>query len=217
MIKVWVTWACRINQQPAFQAVGCGSDSRLPLHKQHKIKDESRPENFWGPIGVQNGDLPTSRFIPLPSGGCAIVSPEDYTVASRIAWRLSSSGYVIGSRRCENKLRLHRLITGAAGGQFVDHINGNRLDNRRENLRICNNTQNIRNQGKRRGRMFKGITRQQNGLWRAQIMVDRKKCNLGSFIDPQDAARVYDAAAVRFFGEYARLNFPASRGAAVRG
>jgi hypothetical protein len=113
---------------------------------------------------------------------------------------------------------LHRMIIDVPGGMMVDHINGNRLDNRRCNLRVCTNRQNCQNQTiarKDNTSGYKGVSySRRHRKWRAWIAAGslrsngtRKNVSLGYFADAADAARAYDAAARLHFGEFARCNF----------
>jgi len=134
-----------------------------------------------------------------------LVSDEDRFLLRDFAWRVDRMGYVIrggGSRA----VYLHRQITGAERGQVVDHINGNPLDNRRENLRICTQAQNTRNSRMHRNNRLgvKGVY-EQGGRYRAQIRADGKKVCLGYFSTAEEAARAYAAAAQRLHGEFARF------------
>nr|WP_243767389.1 HNH endonuclease [Paenibacillus agricola] len=104
---------------------------------------------------------------------------------------------------------MHRVITDAPKGYFVDHIDGNPLNNQRHNLRLCTNAQNCRNRGAPKGNTsgFKGVTwNTWNGKWQAQIGKDYKRYHAGYFESPSEAARAYNAKATELFGEYARLN-----------
>lgn len=110
-----------------------------------------------------------------------------------------------------HKVQLHRILAGAFPGEVVDHINGDTLDNRLVNLRVCTNAENIRNSRKRAssGSSYKGVSRiKGTERWRAQIMVNGRKMNLGSFRDEQAAARRYDEKARELHGDFARCNFP---------
>jgi hypothetical protein len=103
----------------------------------------------------------------------------------------------------------HRLITNAGPGQFVDHVNGDTLDNRRANLRLCNRNENNRNRRLNRTSTsgFKGVCwYKQTSRWKAQICVNGHKRGLGYFNTREAAAAAYDAAAVEAFGEYAMTN-----------
>jgi hypothetical protein len=91
----------------------------------------------------------------------------------------------------------------------VDHINGDGLDNRLENLRVCRHADNLRN-----GRMrpnntsgFRGVTVGKCGRWRAQIAINGKQIVLGEYFDKIEAAMAYDWAALRASGTFARTNF----------
>lgn len=111
-------------------------------------------------------------------------------------------------RGSTSKVSMHRLIAGALPGQHADHINGDTLDNRRANLRVCSNRENLGNQQKRAGASrFKGVSPRPDGTFRAQICCDGRKMNLGNWPTEEDAARAYDVAARQHFGEFARLNF----------
>jgi hypothetical protein len=95
------------------------------------------------------------------------------------------------------------------GSKFVDHINGNGLDNRDENLRLATNSQNQMNSRKRSGTSsrYKGVSLQRK-RWRAQIKLDGKLIYLGMFDTEEQAAMAYDYAAIELFGEFSRINFP---------
>lgn len=102
---------------------------------------------------------------------------------------------------------LHRLIARARAGDIVDHANRDPLDCRKANLRLASRSQNAAN-ARIRGRVpFRGVSR--NGRkFEARITVNRVAHRLGRFTTARDAARAYDEAARRFFGEFAALNFP---------
>jgi len=104
---------------------------------------------------------------------------------------------------------MHKLI--APHLKRVDHWNGNKLDNRRTNLREATRGQNMWNRkldhDNKTG--FKGISfRKDKAQWQARIVVERKIHFLGYFEAPRDAAKAYDVAARQYFGKFARLNFP---------
>lgn len=133
----------------------------------------------------------------------------DYALVKSKRWRISNKGgYFIVIERGVGGVALHRILTSAPRGMVVDHINGDTLDNRRKNLRVCLSGQNTKNSKKYRGRTssaYKGVTKVPKG-WRAQIMCDYKKQNLGTFETELDAALAYDRAAIEKFGEFARTN-----------
>ena len=105
----------------------------------------------------------------------------------------------------------------APDGVRVDHINRDPFDCRKENLRIATQRQNSQNRTKAqrnsRGRecssVYKGVSwRGKYDCWQSIIVVDGKRHFLGHFAAEIDAAQAYDAAAHRFFGEFAAVNFP---------
>ena len=92
---------------------------------------------------------------------------------------------------------------------FTDHINLNRSDNRRKNIRICTKRQNSRNRNKRNKYGYKGlIWREENKKWEVTICINGKPKYLGRHSDIKNAALAYDKAAIEYFGEFAHLNFP---------
>ena len=124
-----------------------------------------------------------------------------------------------GCTRPKRKLvSLHRLLMSPPDNMQVDHINGNGLDNRRENLRVCTNAQNNANKPPQKNSKsgFKGVHQTSKNRWRAYIgsnMVREgtdkpvMRC-LGYYSSKQDAARAYDREAIKKYGEFAYTNFP---------
>ena len=107
-------------------------------------------------------------------------------------------------------IRMHRLILNAKPGELVDHWDGNGLNNRRRNLRPATNSQNLHNRRRTRAKSgFCGVWRSGKSSvpWVASIHVKNKAIYLGRFETPEEAARVYDAAAKEHYGEFASLNF----------
>ena len=154
------------------------------------------------------------RYIPLTRGKFAIVDAADYERLSKHKWLASGDeqrGFY-AARRVGNKLVLmHRVIMNAPEGTVVDHINGNSLNNRRGNLRLCTQKQNSRNARSSRHSTsrFKGVYfHKQTGKWVATIGYNGKTIHLGSFDDEIEAAKAYDRKARELFGEFAYLNFP---------
>jgi len=104
---------------------------------------------------------------------------------------------------------MHRFIVGCAEGLQVDHIDGNGLNNLRENLRICSNNQNQYNQRPRTNgsSRFKGVSWHKNEkVWQATIKFNGRQTWLGQFNSEERAAMAYNEAARRMFGEFALLN-----------
>ena len=156
------------------------------------------------------------KTIPLTRGYQAFVDDEDYELVTQHKWtahiNVDGSVYAVRGRnkKCPHAF-MHRLIMNAQPGQLVDHRNERTLDNRRSNLRLCKQAENLRNRGKTKANTsgFKGVTfRKSTGRWIAQIKANYQHYYLGVFDTAKKAAKAYDTAALRLHGEFARLNFP---------
>lgn len=111
----------------------------------------------------------------------------------------------------QTTVTMHKVIAGALGRwNLVDHKSRHSLDNRLCNLRPCSTKQNLMNSGSRGGSSkFKCVHwNKQRSKWQVRLVVDGKKRHVGYFADETEAARAYDAAALKYFGEFACLNFP---------
>lgn len=140
------------------------------------------------------------------------IDEEDVALVSPFTWYLQRSGgntYALTwtSRRTGHVcIRMHRLIL--PGVAIVDHKDGNGLNNRRSNLRPARQEDNLRNTKPFiRSDHYKGIYRK-HGRWAAGIQFHKKSKYLGTFDTPEEAAKRYDAEAVKLFGEFAWVNFP---------
>ena len=158
------------------------------------------------------------KLIPLSQGLYAQVDDLDYKWLSCRKWTVKRNRSIhyafrqvqTGPKR-HATVYMHREITLARPGQQVDHVSGNGLNNQRSNLRLCTHAQNLRNQRAQAGRSskYKGVSwLKARKKWEAYIKVNRVKHHLGRFEDEIEAAKAYDSAAIKFFGEFARLNFP---------
>lgn len=149
----------------------------------------------------------TSR-IELTQGGFALVDTQDVELVIQLLWRLGTHGYAVSK---DGRTLMHRLIMGAADGVQVDHINHDKLDNRRSNLRVVTRAQNAANQRKCKTKTtsskYKGVCLHSSGRWRAHIQANKTYTFLGYYPDEESAARAYDARALELWGEYAHLNF----------
>jgi len=160
----------------------------------------------------------TAVEIPLHSGDWALIDIEDAPRVLQYSWNRLESGQTmvyararthVGGRNCP-KILMHRLIVGAKPDQDFDHRDGNGLNNRRCNLRPATVSQNLGNMRRVRSDNtsgFKGVTfSRQRNRWHARIQVDGKRMHLGFFSTKESAAKAYDEAAKRLFGEFAALN-----------
>lgn len=143
----------------------------------------------------------------------ALVDDEDFEYLIDYRWRSNSKGYAIRSHSVDGKeiiVAMHREIMQPPPGLVVDHIDGNRLNNTRANLRVITQQQNLMNRRvfKNNSTGFKGVTFQ-HGKWHARIEKDGQAIHLSFHDDLKTAALVYDCAAVLLFGaEYVWRNLP---------
>lgn len=156
------------------------------------------------------------KKIPLgKTGKVALVDDEDYEFLIRWPWRYQSKGYAVGSMGVASAAFLmHRVILKAQKGQQIDHINHDKLDNRKQNLRFCNNGQNHMNIKKYANKTskYKGVWwNRERGKWQTDIKLNKKKRYVGRFESEERAAQAYNVAAMKLFGDFALLNEVAAR------
>jgi hypothetical protein len=156
------------------------------------------------------------KKIPITGGLFALVDERDYVFLRLFNWFSTDRGDGVfrAARKAiglDENVYMHREIMQAPEGLEVDHENGDTLDNRRGNLRIATHAQNMRNMKRHKDNAsgFKGVSwHAAMRQWRSVIWVDNKQRHLGMFNDRVAAAKAYDSAALKFFGQFARLNFP---------
>lgn len=157
------------------------------------------------------------KEILLSSGKITFVDEEDYQRVIQYNWwsqiRKNNVWYAKVRMRLPGGERrlvsLHRFIMNCHSDDQIDHIDHDGLNNCKDNLRICTASQNRQNERKRNNTssQFKGVCWDRNRrMWLARIKVDKKLYNLGRFNSEQQAAKVYDLAAIKHFGPFACLN-----------
>lgn len=148
-------------------------------------------------------------------GYMALVDDEDYELVSKYNWYVCDRSktrktlYAEAHDGKNKRLRMHRLIMGNPDGLFVDHIDGNGMDNRKENLRVCTASQNSMNRAAVSKNVFgyKGVEKNGKSMrFSARIKVGGVRYYLGSFKTPKEAAEAYNEAAKKHHGEFAKLN-----------
>lgn len=159
-----------------------------------------------------------SKEIKLSKGQLAIVDDQDFEFLNQWKWHTKTGRKTCYARRWNEKMGgkqtpigMHRLLLGVtARNIYVDHKDGNGLNNQRSNLRIATHQQNCANRVRRSNKTSKyiGVSRWKNRKkWRAQIIYNYKKIHLGTFEVESDAAIAYDVCTKRLNGEFASLNF----------
>lgn len=157
------------------------------------------------------------KSIALTHGEFALVDDEDYEWLKQFRWYPKKLGHTIYAARTVRDsggwttIWMHRQILGLVkhDGIRVDHHDGNGLHNCRANLRLCNQQENLRNQRARlnSSSVYKGVRwRKDSNKWQALITDSGRQICLGCYIEEFTAAKVYDRAARRLFGEFANPN-----------
>ena len=158
------------------------------------------------PITV-NGSL---VFVPLTKGKVAVVDLVDLPLVAGKNWHIQGKGYAATNERCKDgkqrPIRMHRLVANTPDGLETDHINGDKLDNRRANLRHATQSQNQHNRTayKTNKTGLKGVSFDKvSQKWKAQISLNGKKIALCLHETPEAAHAAYVVAAARFHGSFA--------------
>lgn len=148
----------------------------------------------------------------LPKNKFTIIDEEDFKIIKGYKWfaHKNKTRIYVDASKNGKMIRMHRLIMNAKPYEQVDHINGNCLDNRKVNLRLCSNKENTRNRtrlNKNNTSGFKGVSWYKwYNKWLAQIKVDYKTKTLGYFESKEDAAKAYNKAAKKYFNKFANIN-----------
>lgn len=181
------------------------------LSKRHGRRKLIHPRPFWSIRGE-------SAVYAFRTGDELVIDMVDFPMLSSgiITFHQSYNGsFSINFRSADSKKSepVGRVICKPADGLVVDHINGDRFDNRRSNLRVCTLSENNRNRRSakltkaEKTSRFKGVYRL-GFRWKAAINFDGVHCDLGTFEQEEEAARTYDMFARKLHGEFACVNFP---------
>lgn len=156
------------------------------------------------------------KEIQLTKGKVALVDDEVFDYLNQWKWYAKKSNgnyYAKRNIRINKKyaghILMHRLLMNVEKHLYIDHIDGFSLNNQKNNLRICTHAENMRNKKLHINNTsgFKGVYwHKSTKKWMAFIKINNKQLYLGLFIDPIDAARTYNEAAVKYHGEFANLN-----------
>jgi hypothetical protein len=146
--------------------------------------------------------------ITLPNtGSFATVSEEDAPLLSKFTWYQTDKGYAATSISGATVL-MHRFVMDAKGrNNIVDHINGDRLDNRRENLRIVSHSVNNQSRSPIKKFPFIGVYfNKERRKYYAEFKKEKVRKKMGPFETPFDAALSYDREIIKALGENAQTN-----------
>ena len=156
------------------------------------------------------------KRIELTRGMFALVDDEDFDWLNRFNWTYGTPGYAYRHKKIRGKIKviyMHRFILEHHGynlnGFVTDHINRNKLDNRKINLRVATYSQNHANIDKygNKSSKYKGVCWDKSrNKWIVHIQINQKQAYIGRFDNEEDAAKAYNKRALELFGEYARIN-----------
>jgi hypothetical protein len=145
----------------------------------------------------------------LTRKGEVILVDNDFPLIDRL-WRVANTGYAVRDIGGKQEL-LHNLVLPSIPGMCRDHINGNKLDNRRQNLRYVTHAQNMLNRAGSSACGIKGVSvHKASGKWQAQIRVGGKVTYLGLFNTPEEAGSAYAEASARYHGEFGTIRHSAN-------
>lgn len=153
------------------------------------------------------------RTVPLSDGSEAIVNIRDFTAVSKYYWNFNSKSdhSYVNARVDGITVRLHELIKRTPSGFVIDHRNGDRRDNRRNNLRVCRQRRNMCNLVKRKNctSSKRGVSwHKDSSKWIAQITHAGVNEYIGSFLNEKEAAIAFDKRARKLFGTFGSFNYP---------
>lgn len=153
-------------------------------------------------------EVDTNCKIPLRNKkkeivGYAIVDPDMYEELMHFSWHLNKGGYPVSGIG-----RMSRYIMKPNIHEIIDHINHDRLDHRKCNLRVATYSQNNQNKTKKHGTFSKyiGVCKGKGETYSSEIKFQGKKYHLGLHVNEIDAAHAYDLAAIKFYGTGAQIN-----------
>jgi len=146
--------------------------------------------------------------IPKTKNYAVTFVDSEFSFLKEYDWYIGATGGYAMSYINGKHVYLHHLILGKKSGYDTDHINEDKLDNRKENLRFCTRGQNMQNCFMKHNTSgYKGVCKSRTlGKWRSYIKVNGKQIHLGTFESKEEAAEVYNKAAVKYFGKKAWQN-----------
>ena len=153
------------------------------------------------------------KRIPLTQGKFTIVDDWNYERLNQWKWHVKKgvSTWYAERKGANGTIKMHRLIMNTPKGKDTDHKDGNGLNNKENNLRVCSRSLHHYNRKPKKGK-YKGVSVSgRAGKFQARIKIKGKYLSLGYFKKKEDAAKAYDKEAKELFGEFARLNITERR------
>lgn len=156
-------------------------------------------------------------FIPLTQGKVAVIDFEDFEKVRPYKWYANKVGQRFYAGRnlhgpVSGSISMHREIMQPDDGLDVHHVDGDGLNNQRNNLRVCTRSENMgafRRLTANKTSKFRGVSwYSRDSNWEARIKIFGKKLFLGRFATEEDAANAYDKKSRELFGEFSYSNLP---------
>ena len=144
------------------------------------------------------------KKIPLTQGKLALIDDEDFDLVSKHKWSVSNIGHnFYATTRSKDTKYMHRLVMNNPAGLEIDHINGDGLDNRKKNLRVCDRSRNSANRRNfKNSTGFRGVAKQSlSNTYQAGIWIRGKRIYLGTFKTPEEASLAYRKKYREEYGE----------------
>lgn len=207
-------WMCRCECGNVLSVNGChlrsGHTKSCGCYSKEMSRQRARDENTKSPVKAGknvfdlNGEYGICYFR---NGGHFIFDIEDYDKIKNYCWYNNNHGYAVAHELgSKSQLFSHRLICDCPKNMVVDHINHNTLDNRKSNLRICTQSDNMKNMRRSKANKsgVKGVYFDKSAnRWRAEIKVNGKKTYIGVFTNIKDAKHAREQAEKRYFLDFA--------------
>lgn len=160
-------------------------------------------------LAIESATENDCGFVMIGHGRFSLISYEDMDRCRKRVWKSHPGGYA-QTRNGSGHVYLHRFVCDPPCGMEVDHINGDRLDNRRCNLRVCARKQNAANSSRRSHNLvsvFKGVRPNRDQTrFHARGITNKREIYLGAYDTEVEAAEAYNKWAIETFGEFAKLN-----------
>jgi len=225
MRKGGIIFMLKINRIGETRKMNCGLDATIIGYRKYSDIDVKFENNHVvchrQYVDFEKGEIKCPMIINYHGDYAEVINPNtkkhtkflidiDDIYLIKDKWcNIDGGGYVAFGESKTKKIKLHRVIMNAPDDVEVDHRDGNKLDIRKKNLRICCIAENSKNLSKRSDNTsgYKGVSWNKNGKkWKSSLNSNGKVIYLGLFNTKEEAAKAYNEAAIKHHGEFARLN-----------